>query len=951
MQAPGAEPVEQARRLVAAMRANPRGPYQRIAWFCEDGTLQPPQAFACRERGGGRQHAVYSKDRERLAELGWHVGTIFAAHPPAYFRNPATRDARLRELILERYLTDIDDGWVLHRARDYRGRVQVEDEEAAGQALLLALLAEPDWAQRNYLLLRELARSVPHRGGDDPTRALRRGAVVLAEQAPEFQSLRVEIHTTPSAATAARVRRWAAACGAGERCELALALAQQLDRLYGPSGRQVRLNEASIRLQQQTDTRQLGEALAAAASSSGAARIELLATALTRVRAIVTSDRLAARRLAVLDLTSDIEAELNISTQELLSSRPLPRRDLVELSALLAGAGRDVGLLTSGELAALSALLPAGVDDLAIADYRMLTHALLRVPAWAAGSLRYHFAEALNTYSALDPRAARFVDDALRGSVLLPLADVSRLLARDAERLTGVRQRLFDKPGDGLFALNPGVAAGPLRILGSTDAEALAGLARTDIVVLPETAAELPPVAGILTLGEGNPLSHVQLLARNFGIPNVAILPELLQGLQTAEGVEVLLAAGSSGDVVIERLAALPANSTDLVVRAQSAPERVVIPAPDLSMNEPLPLDRLNKTLSGRWVGPKAANLGELNRLFPGRVAAALALPFGSFAQHLAAGERDLRAELEAAYRDPDERRRRATLDELRTAIAALEIDAPTRERLSVDMRELFGPDGSYGVFVRSDTNVEDLPQFTGAGLNETVPHVVGLDRQLATVPRVWASVLSERAIAWRSTVLENPADVYVSVLLMRSVPATKSGVLVTANLADGGPGLTVSAAWGVGGAVAGEAAETRVLLDDGEELLVAEAKTPWQRSLPPEGGIAWVPAPDGQVLDEVEKQALRQLAEEVGQRYEPSLNDNGQPRPWDIEFGFVEGQLTLFQIRPLVDRGPLRADRLLAKLLPGAVVRARRVDLSQMPLTSDDDVVSRGPAPVGARP
>ena len=48
------------------------------------------------------------------------------------------------------------------------------------------------------------------------------------------------------------------------------------------------------------------------------------------------------------------------------------------------------------------------------------------------------------------------------------------------------------------------------------------------IYVLPETVSELPPVGGILTAGAGNPLSHVQLLARNLGIPNVAIDEALL---------------------------------------------------------------------------------------------------------------------------------------------------------------------------------------------------------------------------------------------------------------------------------------------------------------------------------------------------------------------------------------------------------------------------------------
>jgi hypothetical protein len=34
-------------------------------------------------------------------------------------------------------------------------------------------------------------------------------------------------------------------------------------------------------------------------------------------------------------------------------------------------------------------------------------------------------------------------------------------------------------------------------------------------------------------------------------------------------------------------------------------------------------------------------------------------------------------------------------------------------ERMKADMAKTFGADGTYGVFVRSDTNAEDLPEFT----------------------------------------------------------------------------------------------------------------------------------------------------------------------------------------------------------------------------------------------
>ena len=64
--------------------------------------------------------------------------------------------------------------------------------------------------------------------------------------------------------------------------------------------------------------------------------------------------------------------------------------------------------------------------------------------------------------------------------------------------------------------------------------------------------------------------------------------------------------------------------------------------------------------------------------------------------------------------------------------------------------------------FTRSDTNVEDLPGFTGAGLNRTLPNLVALAAQLRGVPEVWASPFLPRAVRWRSRALANP-DVSVT--------------------------------------------------------------------------------------------------------------------------------------------------------------------------------------------
>ncbi|MDX1431473.1 MAG: hypothetical protein R3286_03390, partial [Gammaproteobacteria bacterium] len=235
---PPAEVLDEARAIVEAMKNAERGPYLRIRWFCNDGSVQPPVAFACRERGGGRQHAEYSPARARLAELGWSVGTIFAATDWRTLWSGDERRTRLRELALERYMIDVDDGWVLSRARHYRGRIQVEDEEEAGRALLLALMAEHEWLDENFLAAREVVRAIPHHAGEDLLRRIRRTAQDLAERDASFERLRVETHTSPSAATAARIRAWAETAGRDAALAAqARQLADALDRLYGATGR------------------------------------------------------------------------------------------------------------------------------------------------------------------------------------------------------------------------------------------------------------------------------------------------------------------------------------------------------------------------------------------------------------------------------------------------------------------------------------------------------------------------------------------------------------------------------------------------------------------------------------------------------------------------------------------------------------------------------------------
>jgi hypothetical protein len=927
---PGSESLLEAKQLVNAMQNNAKGPYKRILWYCKDGTKLPPRSFACKDHGGGHQHAEYSSERERLAKLGWNVGTIFTALSWDEFWDASNNHYRLRELPIEQYLIQIDDGWVLHQARYYRGRVQIEDEEEFGRKLLLRLLSDSDWIDNNYLLVKELVKVIPHSGGEDLTQSIRRTAQNIAESEAKFEKLRIEVHTTPSARTSTHIRQWLATQGniVDDKNVLAEAekLAKQLDTLYGEEGRVQRLQRIAKKLAANQNTSHLTGLITASNHESELSALEQLCNLLVAFRNTTTTNIEPELRLQIFDIYPDIEAEIRLKANLKLQDSGLSRRSLLMIVNALAHASYGTGLLTKNELSSINSEINTvlAANELPVEDYYQASRIFNLASNWAIGTVRHTFAQTLINYTALNSHAAKYVDDVIRGSVMFPYAEVAKIISIDAQINAGIQHKLFKQQSNTMLGLNPGLAVGKLRIVSDEDLNKEVSLARDEIVVLPQTVSELAPVAGVLTYGEGNLLSHVQMLARNFGIPNVALAGTNLEQLSNMAGQEVLLIVGTDGTVVLQAFNDLDEKQRELLTNNQKNNLQSVqldVPQPDLSINEPIEISNLHKELSGKVVGPKAANLGELNRIFPGRVAPAIALPFGVYAEHINSQPIEAKAKLKTIYenyrkKDLSESEFNQKLDVLRTEIVNSKVSIRLQSSLAPMMQKLFGEPGTYGLFIRSDTNVEDLPGFTGAGLSETVPNVVGLETQMQTIPKVWASVLSPRAIAWRSNLLKQPDEVYASILLMKSVAAEKSGVLVTSNLFSKQKGITISTAWGVGGAVSGEAAETIVLLDNQKELLISEAKAPYQRSLTAKGGISWLPAVDGAVLTEDEKQQLRELNKEVNEKYEKVYNTDLQPLPWDIEFGFVKGELTLFQIRPLIERGQVLADKVLSKIV-----------------------------------
>jgi phosphoenolpyruvate synthase/pyruvate phosphate dikinase len=344
---------------------------------------------------------------------------------------------------------------------------------------------------------------------------------------------------------------------------------------------------------------------------------------------------------------------------------------------------------------------------------------------------------------------------------------------------------------------------------------------------------------------------------------------------------------------------------------------------------------------SGRVSGPKGANLGELKAVFGNQVPDGFVIPFGAFRrlldQPLEPSGPSVFEWMKQQYRtiatlsaSPQEQTRAVSdfLARLRAWIERADPGPEFRERLTRTLAERFGPDGSYGVFVRSDTNVEDLPGFTGAGLNLTVSNVIGTQQVLEAIRRVWASPFTERAYGWRQAHMEQPEYVFPAVVIQRSFPSEKSGVMVSTDVIGGEPGwITVAVNEGVSGAVDGQAAESLLVsTQTGEVRLLAQATSPLRNVLSPGGGVGQEPASGAeQVLAPGEINQLVALATQLPTKVATLRGPSGTTLPADVEFGFRGGQLTLLQIRPFVESRAAQRNDYLLSLDAGARERAAR--------------------------
>ena len=294
---------------------------------------------------------------------------------------------------------------------------------------------------------------------------------------------------------------------------------------------------------------------------------------------------------------------------------------------------------------------------------------------------------------------------------------------------------------------------------------------------------------------------------------------------------------------------------------------------------EVVDLAEIDRTLIG-VAGGKGANLGELLRMEGVRVPPGFCVTTRAFTRVVASSpEVDaLLADLAAVSADDHEAL--ATLaTELRDAVEALDVADDLAAAITEALDEL-GSD--FPVAVRSSATAEDLPTASFAGQQDSYLNVVGDVDVVDRVRRCWASLFTDRAVAYRAHHGIDHRSVCMAVVVQEMVGARSAGVLFTADPVTGNRHVAaVEAVVGLGEAlVAGQVTPDTYQVRDGA---VVTAERSAERSEPAVSAA--------QVLE----------LDALGRRIEAHFG-----APQDIEWCLDDEGLAVVQSRPITTLFPV---------------------------------------------
>lgn len=938
--------LNEIQKLIQSFKKDDRGPYQAIRWFCPDGTILPPQERC--PQPGGIQHALHKNIVQKIAkENKIFLGQILAGTPNEDFWEATNQNSRLKQYQVEKYLQSIDDGWIFRRARYYRGAIQVEDEEAWGIKFLSWLLSQDEIVKTQFFLVRQAAKDIPHVASDNRLNNIRAVSKTISDSLPSFIDIRVKIHGQPDASDLQRVRAFRQKNQGKIKPSLEplfKTLEQDLELAYQPTNLQSLGKYLNKLPANHSLTVQLKDLITRSASADKTTMnrqaflqniLKGMSDLLWAIRVDLLTVPEPVDRLTLLDLSIELE---DILFRNIQGWRAQKVGELLQKNYTLAKAAAGCGFLEIWEWEKVKSILQPQPQDetITLEKLREKVEYSVRIVEWSTGMVRANYDAAIALFYGFEPLVYGFIDDRIRSSVLLSLGEITGKLSDLEAQFSGISNNVMGiKNQNQVRGLNPGFAFGELQVI--AEAPEQIEFSARKIYVLVRPPMDLKPVAGIATVSEGNMVSHVQLLCKNLGIPNANISQQNLNDLLPFSGQQVFYAVSPRGRVIMKPADAMTADEKALLEIKKRSEDKIAVPVDkiDLKQLDFLNLRKLRAYDSGKICGPKAANLGQLKKLFPDKVVEGIVIPFGIFRRHLdqsmPGNQISYWQFLQETFKMAQQQRENGKsetdieqfildqLSQLREAIKKIQLFPEFTEGLRQTFLEIFGIElGRLPVFIRSDTNMEDLKDFTGAGLNLTVFNVVDSEKILQGIRDVWASPYAERSYRWRQKFLLNPENVYPSILIIPSVNVQKSGVLITTSVTTGdSKDVTIAFNRGVGGAVEGQMAESYLLRHDGKDMLLSPSRDTKYTSVPATGGTqkptTFLNQP---ILSEDDLAMLREFAAEVKKKLPdvPGIETEG---PFDVELGIKDNAIWLFQVRPYVENKRAKSSTYLQSLDP----------------------------------
>jgi hypothetical protein len=449
------------------------------------------------------------------------------------------------------------------------------------------------------------------------------------------------------------------------------------------------------------------------------------------------------------------------------------------------------------------------------------------------------------------------------------------------------------------LALNAAKGVGRIHVIDKLDDTVEIGY--NEILVLNELPLDLPPVAGIIISKPSSPLSHINLLAKGWNVPN-AYIKNANELFRKYDGSWFELETTLTDYKIKPCDKKCLDDRPEIVPTIYGDPDQWKSPQSNLNITKLAFIGEMRKKDSIIY-GSKAANLGEVIRakLKSFDVPDGFAIPFVYYKRFMESNGFDQIIEDlmddDSFVHNPSVRRKK--LEEFRAKLQDGKFDEKLKAEIIQKWKTALG---GKPVYVRSSSNAEDTGNFSGAGLYTSVENVTEDEKIIEAVKTVWASVWNYKAYEARERNFVTHSETYMAVLIQTGVKMENGGVMITKDPFDkeNKGAVYISATWGHNVGVTSEkkaipeqilfspkSNSVQVLTRTDQETMFVEAVG---------GGLKEVPFNNKRrVLSDAVARNLVKVANEIKRVF------GGVEQ--DIEWGIMNGRIYIVQARPYVEK------------------------------------------------